>query len=148
MRRSNIPIDPGMQAEIDQLNAEEAEAVALVPLARNRSLTRDPDIQSRISVALRSTDADSRCAVPVVRLSPVFGVAAATVHGRDGSQPARSRAAVIVYCNKCNNPTSRTVPFWVNAGSVIIQVDLCDECAAHAIDAGCEPQLGLPVSSA
>lgn len=138
--------DPGAIALIDQLSAEESEAERLVPFGQNRRLASLPRARFAIMHALGSAELEGiEGAVPIVRLNPARHADVASAHARTDTTPVGS-AVVCRYCNLCSDPTGWTVPFWVNCGSVIAQIDLCNGCARHAIDAlDAQPQLGLSV---
>lgn len=134
--------DPGIVAFVDQLHAENAEARTLVPEGQNRCLTRDPLIRTLIHKTIRSADDEVAGAVRILRPYASGASEGGYAHPRNGTVPL-PHASVIRYCHKCNQPTGFTVPFWINAGWDIVQIDLCDPCAAHAIDVGAIPQVGM-----
>ncbi|MCH6229333.1 hypothetical protein MK786_01085 [Microbacterium sp. CFH 31415] len=129
-------------AAFDQTLAEYGDADALCPQGTNRKLLRLAPIRAAIKNALRSADYDSvGGTVPVIQLTGGFTQA---IRERVGEEPA-GRKSTVTYCAYCGDPTGFTTPFWVNCGTVIAQVDLCNACTKHAMDdLDCKPQIGSP----
>lgn len=124
----------------DQLDAEYREAAKLVPHEQNRRLWNKVRPMSTRAFAQDDTiDSFMMGAVPVVRYN---GYGAST-HRRDGDRPV-STTVPVERCAQCNAGVQRLTPFWVNGGTLIVQVELCRDCAVSAIDnLDAKPQIAL-----
>lgn len=129
-------------AAFDQALAEYGEADALCPQGTNRKLLRLAPIRAAVENALRSADYDSVSGtVPIIQLS---GGCTQAIRERAGQQPA-GRKSTVTYCAYCGDPTGFTTPFWVNCGTAIAQVDLCNTCTKYVMDdLDGRPQIGSP----
>lgn len=138
--------DPGSVAFIDQLNAEYAEAERLVPVGQNRRLASTAHVRAILDRILASADdLDSTTGpVPIIECCRTSFQQRASAHTRQAGSPVGTTVPLTV-CNMCFETKNSTVAFWVNCGTVIAQVDLCNSCAKYAIDSlGAVPQIGLP----
>lgn len=124
----------------DQLDAEYRDAERLVPTQRNRRLW------SKVkSLAVRAFDQDDDTDLYTVGPIPVlrYNGYSATVQRRDIDR-AVSSAVPLERCSYCHEAMANLTPFWVNAGPVVVQLELCRPCALFAIDAlGAEPQISF-----
>lgn len=143
MNRNPTQSDPGLLAVIDQLNAEDREARSLVPEGQNRQLRRDRTLSMVIESTLRLSANEAPGPVRILRPSGSLPLDGGHTYPREGEQPL-AQTSVTSRCHRCFDSTARTVPFWINAGWDVVQVDLCGWCTAWAIDLGCKPQLGEP----
>lgn len=125
---------------LDQTLAEYSDAAALCPPGRNRRLRSLIGVRHAAVAALRGADYDSvDSPVPILRL--VDG-AFVGIRGRTGEEPV-PRSATVMRCTNCNDPSGWTTPFWINCGTVVVQVDLCNPCTKYAMDdLAAEPQIG------
>lgn len=137
-----ISSDPATVSMLDQFDAEIREAEHLAPVWRNRKLLRHPITKMVFDRALSGRDVDCKPA-PVLRVNLQSGVKdeagnlvyQVLTHAREATQPAFDETLAIIRCNRCNEPhnQSTTVPFWINGGHVIVQIDLCASCSDHAV---------------
>ncbi|WP_029263499.1 MULTISPECIES: hypothetical protein [unclassified Microbacterium] len=125
----------------DQLDAEYRDAEQLVPLERNRRLwTRVTALAVRAFSQDRDTELFSLGAVPVLR----YDGQSASAHRRENDRPLPHSSVPLVPCAMCHTAMASLMPFWVNSGSVIVQLDLCQPCSAYAVEElDAEPQLSL-----
>ena len=121
---------PGAQASSDQVMAAVKESARVA--SENQGKGGDPDIEKVIRLTLHVVDDKGPARAAVVRLSEVR-----PDHAREFDRPAHDYAlpqtAIAARCGICNESTSRTVPFWYPCGQVIVQVDLCLDCATRKI---------------
>lgn len=124
----------------DQLDAEYREAESLVPREQNRRLWNH--VRPMITRAFHQddeTDTFMMGAVPVIR----YNGNVATVHRRDEDRPISS-SIPLERCAQCYQAVRGLTPFWINAGTLIVQVELCRDCAVSAIDnLDAKPQIAL-----
>ncbi len=136
----DIAKDPATVAVLDQHDAERTEADSVAPLSLNRSLLRKDVTRELFRRALKSYDDDPAYGpVPVLRIRGGAVDGEAVTYKRDGAKPVADDLPVW-RCNSCNGAQARPTPFWINAGHVIVQIDLCSACASHAFTEGAIPQ--------
>lgn len=136
-----IANDPATVALLDQHDAERTEAESLAPTWLNRSLLRNDVIHELFLRALKAYDDDPAYGpVPVLRIRGGAVDGEAVMYKRDGGTPVAADLPVW-RCNRCASGQMHPTPFWINAGHVIVQIDLCSACARHAFSEGALPQL-------
>jgi hypothetical protein len=117
----------GDLAFFDQIDAENRQAEDLAP--HNRRLLRDPGIRVTVNRADERADLDAGLGpVPVVRTV----LHEVSTHERTGSAPILGNN-VVTYCGRCSEATAPRTPFWIARGSMIVQIDLCNDCALWAV---------------
>lgn len=118
-------------AVADQIDATFSEVLRLAPENRGK-VEPNSRLDSAIRMILSVRDQHrSEGPVPIVRLHET--------HPREGSHEydhvdglAIPQSAVVAYCNLCMD-SGRNVPFWYPCGAVIVQIDMCIECATYYI---------------
>lgn len=152
--------DPAeLHAAVDRASRENPDTIAFLDqwdaILRNTlaragknaqvmALAVDPTIQDLIRYALeRRAGEHVETVAPVVRFEPTGMCVASHEHERHGDRPITDRYPV-VYCNLCGQAVAgmAATPFWYPAGRVIVQIDMCGDCADDYIfNRGHVPQI-------
>lgn len=127
---------------IDQFDARLHEVAQLAP--HNKLMLANPNIEMAVMQALakRGDDIVVDGSVPIVRCSPA-DLSNSAEHPRNGTAPLPLQA-VVARCNNCFEPINQTVPFWIGCGTVIVQIDLCADCADYFVLNGAVLQVEMP----
>lgn len=144
---SELTLDPGTVALLDQFEAEDAACEALAPRNLNCMLMRDERIQSTVRRALTRLpkNIEDFGPVPVITFEPFHPFRSIWATGyyayeRDGDKPIKDDAPVHT-CARCHESMRDTLPFWVGCGWVIVQITLCMYCSELAVvEWGAVPQ--------
>lgn len=133
--------NPVAMALSDQTDASMSEVIAIA--SENQGKGSNAAIARVIFKALHRHDQGGARAA-IVRLHETDPSQGSREFDRPEGDFALPQTAVAARCNICQQAYARMIPFWYPCGNVIVQVDMCVDCAQGFIKSGHIPRGRYP----